>query len=118
MDLAHRLGVKSTIETVEKLEMAQQEMAWNPCNPCSTNPNPRKRTRNSKLPRGQAQGFEEKGKGRAKDDDEVSLDYPGNKMEGYFNDDEMEEVDPLIDNGDNDLETMEFDIDREVANCA
>ena len=27
----------------------------------------------------------------------------------------MEEVDPLIDNGDNNLGTMEFDVDNEVA---
>ena len=39
-------------------------------------------------------------------------------MEGYHDNDEMEEVNPLIDNGDNDLETMEFDVDREVADCA
>ena len=39
-------------------------------------------------------------------------------MEGYFNDEEMEEVDPLIDNGDNDLGTMEFDVDNEVADVA
>ena len=39
-------------------------------------------------------------------------------MEGYYNDEEMEEVDPLIDNRDNDLKTMEFDVDGEVTDCA
>ena len=39
-------------------------------------------------------------------------------MEGYFNNEEMEEVNPLIDNGDNDLGMMEFDVDNEVANAA
>ena len=38
-------------------------------------------------------------------------------MEGYYNDEEMEEVNPLIDNGDNNLGTMEFDMDNEVANA-
>ena len=38
-------------------------------------------------------------------------------MEGYHDDDQMEEVDPLIDNGDNNMETQEFDINSEVANC-
>ena len=39
-------------------------------------------------------------------------------MEGYHEDEEMEEVDPLIDNGDNDLENQEFDLDSEVADWA
>ena len=69
-------------------------------------------------PQGEAQGFTGKGKGRAKDNDEVSLHYSGDEMEEYLNDEEMEEVDPLIDNGDNDLGTMEFDVDNEVANAA
>ena len=30
----------------------------------------------------------------------------------------MEEVNPLNDNGDNNLETMEFNVDSEVADCA
>ena len=69
-------------------------------------------------PQGEPQGLEGKGKGRAKDDNEVSLNSSGDEMEGYHDNDEMEEVNPLIDNGDNDLETMEFDVDREVADCA
>ena len=36
-------------------------------------------------------------------------------MEGYLNDEEMEEVDPLVDNGDNDLGMMEFDVDNELS---
>ena len=39
-------------------------------------------------------------------------------MEGYHNDDEMEEIDPLDQPGDNDMQTQEFDLDSEVANCA
>ena len=50
MDLAHRLGVKSTIETMKKLEMAEQEMARKPHDPRPTPQNPRKRARNSQQP--------------------------------------------------------------------
>ena len=39
-------------------------------------------------------------------------------MERYHDDDKMEEVDPLIDNGDNNMQTQKFDLDSEVANCA
>ena len=39
-------------------------------------------------------------------------------MEGYLNDEEMEEIDPLDQPGDNDLGTMEFDVDNEVADAA
>ena len=119
MDLAHRLGVQPTIKTIKKLEMAQQEMARKPRDPRPTPCNPRKCTRNSQQPQGESQGLEGKGKGRAKDDDEVSLDYSGDElMEGYHDDDEMEEIDPLDQPGDNDLEMMEFDVDGEVADCA
>ena len=111
LDLAHRLGVKPTIKTVKRLEMAQTEMAQKPCDPHPTPNKPQKRARLLQQPRGEAQGSTGKGKERAKDDDKVSLDYSGDEMEGYFNDEEMEEVNPLIDNGDNDLETMEFDTD-------
>ena len=38
-------------------------------------------------------------------------------MEGYNDNDEMEEVNPLIDNGDNNMETQEFDLDSKVADC-
>ena len=48
MDLAHRLGVKPTIETVKRLEMAQQEMAWKSCDPQPTKS--RKRARTSQQP--------------------------------------------------------------------
>ena len=71
LDLAHTLGVKPTIETMKKLEMAQTEMARKPRDPCPTPQNPRKRARNSQQPRGEPQGFEGKGKGRAKDDKQV-----------------------------------------------
>ena len=99
--------------------MAEQEMARKPHDPCSTPQNPRKCTRNSLQPQGEPQGLKGKGKERAKDDDEVSLDYSGDEiMEGYHNNDKMEEIDPLDQPGDNDLETMEFDVDGEVADCA
>ena len=69
--------------------------------------------------RGKPQGLEGKGKGRAKDDDEVSLDYLDDEiMEGYHNNDEMEEINPLDQPGDNNMETQEFDLDSEVTDCA
>ena len=116
MDLAHRLGVKPTIETVKRLEMAQQEMAWKSHDPQPTKS--RKCARTSQQPRGEAQGFTGKGKGKAKDDNKVSLDYSGDEMEGYLNDEEMEEINPLDQPGDNNLGTMEFDVDNEVAEAA
>ena len=39
-------------------------------------------------------------------------------MEGYHDNDEMEEIDPLDQPGDNNMETQEFDLDSEVTNCA
>ena len=39
-------------------------------------------------------------------------------MEGYVNDEEIKEIDPLDQPGDNDLETMEADLNGEVAECA
>ena len=38
-------------------------------------------------------------------------------MEGYHDDDEMEKIDPLDQPGDNDLETMEFDVNGAVTDC-
>ena len=109
VDLVHRLGVKPTIETIKRLKMAKQEMMWKPHDPRSTPCNPQKRVRNSQQPQGEPQGLKGKGKERAKDDDEVSLDYSGDElMEGYHGDDKMEEIDPLDQPGDNDLEMMEF----------
>ena len=66
MDLAHRLGVKPTIETVKKLKMAQQEMARKPCDP---RPTPAilksvRKTRSSH--EGSLKGLKEKGKGGPK----------------------------------------------------
>ena len=85
MNLSRKLGIKPTIETVKKLEMAQQEMARKKSSdPRPTPRNPRKRARNSQQPRGKPQGLEGKGKGKAKNDDEVSLDYSEDEiMEGY-----------------------------------
>ena len=40
MDLAHRLGVKPTIETMKKLKMAEQEMSRKPRDPHPTPRNP------------------------------------------------------------------------------
>ena len=105
MDLAHRLGVKPTIETVKRLEMAQQEMARRSQDPRPTKS--RKHACTSQQPRGEAQGFTGKGKGKAKDE-----------VEGYLNDEEMEEINLLDQPGDNNLGTMEFDVDNEVANAA
>ena len=50
MNLSRKLGIKPIIETVKKLEMAQQEMARKPCDPHSTRPNPQKCARNSLQP--------------------------------------------------------------------
>ena len=44
LELSKALGVKPTIETVKKLEMAQQEMARKSRDPHSTHPNPQKCT--------------------------------------------------------------------------
>ena len=38
-------------------------------------------------------------------------------MEGYHDDDKMEEINPLDQPGDNNLEMMEFDVDGEVTDC-
>ena len=92
MDLAHRLGVQPTIETIKKLEMAQQEMVRKPRDPRPTPHNPQKHTQNSQQPRGEPQGFEGKGKERAKDDNEVSMDYSGDELIEGYHDDEMEEI--------------------------
>ena len=43
INLSRKLGIKPTIETVKKLEMAQQEMARKKsCDPCPTPRNPQK----------------------------------------------------------------------------
>ena len=119
MNLSRKLGIKPTIETVKKLEMAQQEMARNKSSDPRPTHNPQKCVRNSQQPRGKPQGLEGKGKGKAKDDDEVSLDNSEDElMEGYHDDKEMEEIDPLDQPGDNDMETQEFDMDSEVTDCA
>ena len=36
-------------------------------------------------------------------------------MEGYHDDDEMEEIDPLDQPGDNNMETQEFDVKSPIA---
>ena len=97
MNLSKKLGLKPTIETVKRLEMAQQEMARKKSSdPRPTPRNPRKCMQNLQQPQGKPQGLEGKGKERAKDDDEVSLDDSEDElMEGYHDDKEMEEIDPL-----------------------
>ena len=62
--------------------------------------------------------FHEYRKGKGQDDDEVFLDFSGDEMEGYHNNADIDEVDPLFENGDNNLGTMEFDVDNEVADAA
>ena len=93
-------------------------MAWKSSDPHNLSCNPQKCVHKLQQPQGEPQGSSGKGKGRAKDDDEVSLDFSGDEMEGYHDNKEMEEVDPLFDNGDNDLGTMEFNVDNEVADCS
>ena len=101
MDLAKMLDVPLTIKKIKKLEMAQQEMAWKPCDPRSIPNNPQKRAWNPQQPQGEPQGSTGKGKERAKGGNKVSLYFSGDEMEGYHDDADMEEVNPLFDNGDN-----------------
>ena len=80
-----------TIERVKKLEMAQQEMVQTSHDPY----NPWKCMSKLQQPEGEPQGSSGKGKERAKDDDEVSLDFSGDKMEWYHNDADMDKVNLL-----------------------
>src|SRR5882762_1135424 len=60
-----------------------------------------------------------KGKGKARDDDVVSLDFT--EDEGLFGEDdtEMEEVHPSLDyDGTNDLGTAEYNVDHEISSSA
>ena len=93
--------------------MAEKGMAWKSCDP-----RPSKHARKDRLPRGESQGLSAKGKERAKDDDEVSLDYSGSEYGGaVYEDEDMQEINPLLDE-DADPATMEFDVDSKVAECA
>ena len=102
IDLAHRLGMPTTTETIKTLEMA--EIAKEDARERSRDPRPRKRSKTDALPRGKAQG--QKGKAKAKDDDVVSLDFTG---------DEEDRMD--YDNF-NSLDTEEYDVDGEIADIA
>ena len=98
LNLAKQLGVPPTIKMVKKLKMAQTKMAHK-----TRNPHPTKHVRKTLLPQGEPQGSSSKGKERARDDNEVSLGYSGDEHGvGGCDDEDMDEVDPLIDTGDND----------------
>jgi hypothetical protein len=108
--LAHRLGVKPTIETMKTLETAEMKKA--------EDPRPKKRVRTNttpiELPRGRALGqtTSAKGKEKEKDDDVVSL--------GYSEDERMAEVDPQddeqVDYGDHD--NQDYNPDGEMGDIA
>src|ERR1700733_8776843 len=100
LSLAHRIGVKPTTETLKTLEMA--EMAKEEREPRGPrDPRPPKRAK-KELPRGVAQGLSEK----LTEDDEVSLGYSTDGMEGIEED------------GDNHLATFEYDVDGEASGMA
>ena len=102
LSLAHRLGVRSSTETLKTLEIAEIEKA--------EDPRPKKRARSSKLPRGRAQGQEgtAKGQEKAKDDDEVSLGYT---------DEDMPDVGFEYD-VDDPNESQDYNVDGELADLA
>ena len=78
LNLAQRLGVRPSIETLKTLEVAETQKADDP------RPNKRSRIQFEGLPRGEALGQKGKAKAAPKDDDVVSL--------GYTEDEEMGRV--------------------------
>jgi hypothetical protein len=108
--LAHRLGVKPSIETLKTLEVAEIQKA--------ADPRPKKRSRPNntpiELPRGRALGqtTSAKGKEKEKDDEVVSL--------GYSEDENMADIDPhddeQVDYGDHD--NQDFNPDGEMGEIA
>ena len=108
LNLAHRLGVTPTTETVKTLE--QTVVARKTCDP-----HPNKRARRDSLPRGEPQGS--KGKARASNDDEVSLDFTDDEPAGpLFSEEECGAED---DDGDYQGyqidDTMDYDVEGEFA---
>src|SRR5258708_631283 len=101
-DLAGRLDVRPSIETLKRLEMA--EMAKERVNrePPPTDPHPTKRARKER-PQGEAQGAS----GKVKDDDVVSLDYSTDGMD-----------EDLAEGNDAFLETPEYNVDLECNDMA
>src|SRR5882762_8129340 len=88
IDLAHRINVRPSIETLKTIELAEMEKERDAAlqkdfedietaREESCDPRPRKRARGVKKPRGQAIGMMSavRGKGKARDDDVVSLDF-------------------------------------------
>ena len=71
VDLAHKLDVPTTTETLKRLEMAELSKTRD-----TRDPRPRKRAKKN-TPRGEIQGLKGsvKGKEKVKDDDVVSLDF-------------------------------------------
>jgi hypothetical protein len=74
INLAHKLDVPATVQTLKILEML--ELAKTSSKP------PRKHARKEQLPRGEVQeeSADYKGKGKAKDDNIVSLDFTGDEL--------------------------------------
>src|SRR5258708_6330584 len=101
-DLAGRLDVRPSIETLKRLEMAEMAKERVNRDPPPTDPRPPKRARKER-PRGEAQGAS----GKVKDDDVVSLDYSTDGMD-----------EDLVEGNDAFLETPEYNVDSECNNMA
>ena len=106
LNLAHRLGVTPTTETVKTLERAV--VARESCDP-----HPNKRAQTESLPRGEPQGS--KGKARASSDDEVSLDFTDDETAGpLFSEEECGAEDDDMDGQGYQIDdTMDYDVEGE-----
>ena len=100
-DLAGRLNVRPSIETLKTLEMAEMAKERVHRDPPPTDPRPTKRAK--RQPRGEAQGAS----GKVKDDDIVSLDYSTDGMD-----------EDLAEGNDAFLETPEYNVDSECNDMA
>jgi hypothetical protein len=105
VNLAHSLDVPATAQTLKTLEIPEK-----------TNKRPRKRARKELPPRGEVQGdsAEYKGKGKARDDDVVSLDFTDDGFAAL----EEENAEAEFDEPGLCLETPEYNIDSEMADLA
>src|SRR5258708_4096579 len=101
-DLAGRLDVRPSIETLKTLEMAEMAKERVNHDPPPTDPHPPKCARKER-PRGEAQGTS----GKVKDDDVVSLDYSTDGMD-----------EDLAEGNDAFLETPEYNVDSECNDMA
>ena len=108
LDLAHRLGVTPTTETVKTLKKAVVARE-------TRDPRPNKRARTESLPRGEPQGS--KGKARASNDDEVSLDFTDDEAAGpLFSEEECGAEDNNMDGQGYQIDdTMDYDVEGEFA---